>query len=240
MKVNKFSDLRIWITGANRGIGRAISNKLSEANAILYLSSRNISNNNFHEFVDRTNIFYLPCDVSSIEDVRKTYSQINESGEGLDILINNAGVGYFNDFDKITDVQFESMMDINIKGTYYCSKIAITDMIKAGSGMIINILSVAATTVFKGSSIYSATKAAILMMDRVLRNEVRQFGVKIIDILPGATDTELWNPESRNEFADKMMLPEDIAEVVSNIIVLNMNNRLLIEEIVIRPQGGDL
>ena len=240
MKENSFSDLKIWITGANRGIGRAIADKLSDCDATLYLSSRNISKSNFTESYHKENISYLPCDVSSIEEVKTTYKEISESSGGLDILINNAGVGYFNDFDKITDNQFESMMNINIKGTYYCSKAVIGDMITAGGGMIINILSVAATTVFNGSSIYSATKAAILMMDRVLRNEVRKYGIKIIDILPGATDTELWNLESRTEFAHKMMMPEDIAGVVTDVISLNMNKRLLVEEIVIRPQTVDL
>ena len=234
------TDSRIWITGANRGIGKAIAAKLAESGSELFLSSRTITKENYSELKNRNNISCIQCDVSSKDEVENAYRIINESGKGLDILINNAGAGYFNEFGNITDEQFEAMIDINIKGTYYCTKTILPDMIKAGSGMIINILSVAATTVFKGSSVYSASKAAILMMDRVLRNEVRQYGVKIIDILPGATDTDLWSHESRQEFSEKMMTPGDIADVVSNVIELNKNNRLLTEEIVIRPQSGDL
>ena len=240
MEPNNFSDLKVWITGASRGIGKAIAVKLSKTDAELFLSSRNITSDDFSELSNIKKVNYLPCDVSSREDVKNTYTRIKEESDCLNVLINNAGVGYFNDFGSITDEQFDSMMDVNIKGTYFCTKVVMPDMMAKGSGMIINILSVAANTVFKGSSIYSASKAAILMMDRVLRNEIRQFGVKIIDILPGATNTELWNPESRTEFGQRMMMPDDIADVVSSLIELNINNRLLTEEIVIRPLGGDL
>jgi short-subunit dehydrogenase len=113
-------------------------------------------------------------------------------------------------------------------------------MISQKRGLIINISSVAALSRFTGSSIYSASKSALLTMSRILRDEVRKFGIKVVDILPGATDTDMWDKESRKLLGQKMMKPEDIAQVIYDTIEMNKLNRIITEELIIRPIGGDL
>lgn len=232
----------IWLTGAGRGIGLATAKKLANTGATIFLSSRNIENDILlqPDLMNNPNCIVLRCDVADRKDINAAYETIRELSGGIDILINNAGVGYFDDFVSLDDDDVEKMIDINFKGTYYCTKSVLDNMLKQESGIIINILSVAATTLFHGSSIYSATKAAILMMDRVLRNEIRGHGVKLIDILPGATDTDVWDTESRENSGYLMMQPEDVAETIYQMLMLSSNPRILPEEITIRPQFGDL
>ena len=109
---------------------------------------------------------------------------------------------------------------------------------KRGGGIIINILSVAAKTIFQNSSIYSASKAGLLAYANVLREEVRKYNIKVINILPGATKTPIWSNEMLSSNANKMMKPEDIAKFIYQIYTIDSN--LVPEEITLRPISGDL
>jgi 3-oxoacyl-[acyl-carrier protein] reductase len=158
----------------------------------------------------------------------------------IDILINNAGISSFKKFIDTKPEVFENIININLRGPFLCIQSVLPGMLKKNSGIIINIISVSAIKTFTKSSAYAASKAGLLAMSRSLREEVRKYGIKIIDIFPGATETEIWSKDSRDKFRDKMMKTEDVAEAVFEVIKLSMNNRMHVEEIVFRPQEGDL
>jgi short-subunit dehydrogenase len=102
----------------------------------------------------------------------------------------------------------------------------------------VNIVSVSATTTFLNSSVYSASKAGVLALSRCLRSEVRKKGIRVIDVLPGAVETKMWDRESRRKHGRKMMKPSDVADVV--VAAFKLPGNVLTEEIIMRPLEGDL
>lgn len=232
----------IWLTGASRGIGRAISEKLalSKANLILSASNKDSFKGLISEFSQYSNIIFFPFDISNFDDVKRTHSRIQSIFGKVDILINNAGIGIFKKMIDITPEEFDRTMSVNFKGSFFCAQSVLPDMIKNQFGMIINISSIAAINSFPEGSIYGASKAALTSMSNCLREEVRQFGIKIIDILPGATETEIWDKDNLQQFGHRMMKPKDIADVVMSVIELNLNPRLITELVVVKPQSGNI
>lgn len=242
MSCKQFEDKVVWLTGGSRGIGAAIAKKLADDGASLILTAREM--NSFREiqphFRDIPNIFYLPGDVTDENAIIKIYDKIEHTIGKVDVLINNAGIGIFKNFTDITIEDFDRTIAVNLRGSFLCSKAVLPDMIDRSSGTIINILSGAAIKAYPYSSVYAASKAAVLAMGNTLREEVRKFGVKVVNILPGATVTDIWDAESLANFSQVMMKPEDIADAVSAIVKLSDNKRMMLENILLKPQNGDI
>ena len=232
---------RIWITGASRGIGYETALRLSQSGNRVFMSSRNKTAALIRNITDKfQNSEFINCDVSDSEQVKLAYSLIDDKVGGIDILINNAGIVKYNTLVETTEDEFDKMISTNFKGAYLTIKSVLPAMLKQKRGLIINISSVAALSRFRDSSIYSASKSALLTMSRILREEVRNSGIKVVDILPGATDTAMWDLKSRKDYGSKMMKPADIANIILKTIELNKDKRIITEELIIRPIGGDL
>lgn len=234
--------LTIWLTGASRGIGKAVAEILvsTNANLILSASTKESFQNMVDEFSNFSNVLFFPFEISNCDEIRKIHSRIISLFGKVDILINNAGIGIFKKIVEISPEDFDRTISINFKGSYFCIQSVLPEMIKNKFGMIINISSIAAISNFPEGTIYGASKAALSSMSNSLREEVRQFGIKVIDILPGATETEIWDKESLESFSYRMMKPEDIADVVLSAISLNLNPRLMTEQIIVKPQLGNI
>jgi len=161
------------------------------------------------------------------------------SGLGpADILVNNAGVTYFKEFASTTVKEFDYLMETNLRGMFLMTKAVLPSMLKRRKGLVINILSYAAKTVYTGSSIYSASKSAGAAMMRVLREEVRKKGIKVLNVYPGAIETPMWSARNRARFSMRMMQPEEIAEFIVAAAALPAS--VMLEEVALRPQQGDL
>ncbi len=242
MLENTLKDKIIWITGSGKGIGSALARKLRQTGATLILSSTNQKSMKkiMPEFAEYPKVFFLPFDLRSEEQINRTFEKIKLTLGQVDILINNAGTGKFAPFVDLTVEDMSNMFDTNFKGLFILTKKILPGMLERKTGVIINILSVVLKKIFVGSSLYAASKAAVLAMDRSLREEVRREGIKIIDVFPGATETDIWTEKQREKHGARMMQPEDVADAIVNIINLSINDRLMVEEIVLRPQGGDL
>jgi len=231
----------VWVTGASRGIGAAVASAFAARGAHVVLTGRNISalRKKTKEIRDLGGeVSWLRCDVQEEKSVAFTCRTISRRFGAVDILVNNAGVTYFKPFDKTTVQDFDHVVGTNLRGLFLATKSVLGGMMMRKNGVIVNILSVSAITTFKNSSAYSASKAGALALSRGLRAEVRKSGVRIIDILPGAVETTMWDREERKRYHSRMMQPEDVAEIV--IAAIHSPKRLLTEEIIIRPTSGDL
>ncbi len=239
-----FENKVFWITGANKGIGKAIALKLIEefknSKFILSSSSKETLKPLIQEIGLNQNVYFFPFDLRDKKSLDYMYEKIRSSIGDVDVLINNAGVGKFAPMIKLTEEDLNWSFDVNFKAPFLIIKKILPSMMEKKSGAIINILSVVVKKSFPNSSIYSASKSALFSLANSLREEVRKDGIKVINILPGATATDIWHPKQKEKYSHLMMQAEDVADVVVSNIKLLANQRLHIEDITIRPQNGDL
>lgn len=231
----------IWITGASTGIGKDTALVLSKAGHTIVVSARRKSRlvNIVSEikFSEREASAFV-CDVSSERSIQSTYKRIKEKYGRVDVLINNAGVTVFKKFQESKALDYDYVMDINLRGSFLCTKTVLPEMTKRKNGHIINLLSVAASTVLEGSAIYAASKAGLLAMSNVLRKETRKYNIKVTNIMPGATETPMWDSKVRTKHRNRMLESVDIANIIEDII--DQPKKVVIEELIVRPVKGDL
>lgn len=229
----------VWITGASRGIGKAIAERLVREGYRVALSARNADSlREVAGDVGNEHVLYVECDVREEESVYFAYRTIVERFEQVDVLVNNAGMGVFAPLADLSVQDFDDMVATNLRGSFLCIKAVLPAMLKRKAGTIIHVHSVSAIKAFSSSSGYGASKAGTLAMSRSLREEVRDQNIRVIDVIPGATETDIWDEKDRAQYRGRMMQPEDVADVFP--LLLSTNPRMLAEEIVLRPQRGDL
>ena len=238
----EIKDLNIWITGASSGIGLALARSFANRGSTVIISSR--SKEKLIEAV-RTigsdkKVFLFPCDVSNPEQVHTVYEKILRSNIAINVLINNAGCYHSGPFLNFPLDKFDESFATNVRGVFLCTQAVLPEMVKSGFGIIVNILSVVATKTFVNASVYSATKSAVLAMSKSLREELRDKNIKVINVYPGATATNIWNPRIIEKYGERMMKPDEIAEAILCNVESTLRNGVMIEELVIRPQYGDL
>ncbi|ALH97837.1 TPA: SDR family oxidoreductase [Staphylococcus aureus] len=220
------------VTGAGSGIGEAIATLLHEEGAKVVLAGRNKEKlQNVANQLSQDNVKVVSTDVTNKEEVDELIKIAQETFGRLDIVINSAGQMLSS---KITDYQvdeWDSMIDVNIKGTLYTAQAALPTMLEQSSGHLINIASISGFEVTKISTIYSATKAAVHTITQGLEKELAKTGVKVTSISPGMVDTAItaaYNPSDR-----KKLDPQDIAEAV--LYALTQPSHVNVNEITVRP-----
>ena len=179
----------------------------------------------------------VPCDVRDPADVNALCAAIKRKFHRLDILINNAGIGHTN--LTVSKLSFEAWSEViatNLNGMFLVTHFALP-LLKRG-GAIVNNLSIAAKRVFPGSSAYNASKHGALGFTNTLREELRADGIRVIAVLPGATDTGIWKTLWPDAPRHKMMSPESVATMVVNAIKQSPDGT--VEEVVIMPASGTL
>lgn len=232
----------VWITGASSGIGKACAHRLAADGKAVVLSSRRLEV--IQEIVTGIresggHAAAIQCDVSKEGDVDWTIKSIKKIfGEGPDILINNAGISPYQNIEDTTTEVFDTVIDTNLVGNFLCAKAVLPEMIRKGKGTIVQLLSIASTKAFAGGIAYGSSKFGALGFTNALREEVRSKGIKVVAVMPGATETDTWSAAELEEFRGRMMQPEDIAASIAHILM--DPQRMMTEEIVLRPIGGDL
>ena len=231
----------VWVTGASVGIGFDIAKTFARAGHIVIATARRKSR--LVKLVNELRFagheaYAFVCDIQSERSIFATKKKIIEKCGTIDVLINNAGVTVFKSFIDTKSFEFDDVMKTNFRGSFLTSKAVLPLMMKKRSGHIINILSVSANTVFTDSAVYSASKAALLALSNVLRAEVRKFNIKVSNILPGAVDTAMWSPASRQRYQKRMMTPKEVADVV--LCVADQPKKIVMEDVVLRPIKGDI
>lgn len=231
----------VWITGASSGIGRALATTFAGRGDAIFATGRSRANLQSLQAELSTaagRVMVAECDLRHDDEVAQVTQRVLSELGSLDILLNNAGVTYFKDFEKTTIEEFDEVIETNLRGLFLTTKGVLPAMIQRGSGTIMNILSYAGKTVYTGSSVYAASKAGAEAMMNVLRAETREKGIKIVNVHPGAVLTSIWHPKHQERYRERMMKPEEVAAMVYEISCQPAS--IMVEEIILRPQGGDL
>jgi NAD(P)-dependent dehydrogenase (short-subunit alcohol dehydrogenase family) len=180
-----------------------------------------------------------PCDVRDEEAIKSTVALIKTVfGQTPDILINNAGAGGWPPFSKLSIEEFDDTIRTNLTGHFICIREVLPGMLERVRGTIVEILSTASKRAYPHGAAYIASKHGALGMIESVRDEVRSKGIKVIGVIPGATETAIWSEEMREQHSERMMQPEDVAQAVVGLLALP--DRALPEELLLRPIGGDL
>ncbi|MEY3386852.1 MAG: hypothetical protein RIR53_1663 [Bacteroidota bacterium] len=232
----------VWITGAGSGLGAALARCLgADANATVSLSGRRTEPlDQLQREIGAERCAVAPCDVGDDTSVRDTYAKISERFGPVDVLVNGAGIASFTDALATPLNDYQQHLNINLVGAIRCVQSVLPDMVRRGNGMIMTMNSVAAVTVFQNCTSYAASKAGLLAYTRGLRAEVRSHGIKVVDLLVGATATPIWSAEMLREYGDRMMNPNAVAKLIYDVILRRADPTMMIEELTIRPQTGDL
>jgi NAD(P)-dependent dehydrogenase (short-subunit alcohol dehydrogenase family) len=226
------------ITGATRGIGLAIARALAAEGCNLILTGRDqsaLSKVSRELASAEIEILAHPCDLRDPHSIAALFRAARKQFKRIHILVNNAGIAHANfTVDKLPLELWQDVIQTNLTGTFLITQAALP-LMKPGA-TIVNNLSIVANRVFAGSAAYIASKHGALGLTNTLREELRPKGIRVISLLPGATNTEIWNsfwPEAPRK---KMMSPATIATVVVNAILMPPN--ATVETIEILPTVG--
>jgi NAD(P)-dependent dehydrogenase (short-subunit alcohol dehydrogenase family) len=222
------------VTGATRGIGRAIASALLQSGAGVVVCGRSEEavNRAVSELAAETKgpVSGKRADVSNPEDVAALFRHADEQLGGLDVLVNNAGIGEFASSADMTVEQWRRTIGTNLDGAFYCSHEAIPRMRKRGGGFVVNISSLAGKNAFAGGAAYNASKFGLNGFSEAMMLDHRYDNIRVCSIMPGSVATDF---NAQGSAADWKIAPEDIAEVV--LTVLRMPERTLISRVEIRP-----
>ena len=234
------SDKVALITGASRGIGLAIARSLAERGCHLIVAGRSASalKEAGRELARRRiRVVTQACDVRDPESVKALAAATKKQFRRVDILINNAGMTQPSLFVEKLDYDiWRDVIDTNLNGMFLVTR-EILPLMRRG-GTIVNNLSLAATRVFAGLSAYDASKYGALGFTDTLREELRPKGIRVIALIPGATDTEIWDTLWPDAPRKKMMSPETVASAV--VCALSLPENSTVEEIKLQPTSGTL
>lgn len=226
---------KIFVSGVSRGIGLAIAKKFQEEGYQVVGCARGSEGLQKAQEAVPGLITYT-CDISDKQSVQKLVAELNTQHGAFDVLVNNGGVFLPGQMYSEEDSVFETMMATNVYSTYYMTKGLLPKMIEQGQGTVINMCSIASITAYEHGGSYSVSKFAMYGFSKSLREEMKPKGIRVIAMLPGATFTSSW--DGAGVPAERMMPAEDIAELAWTAV--QMSDRTVIEDIVVRPQLGDL
>jgi NAD(P)-dependent dehydrogenase (short-subunit alcohol dehydrogenase family) len=226
------------ITGATRGIGLAIARALAAEGCNLVLAGRDqpaLRRISRELASAKIQVLAQPCDVRDPQSIDDLFRAIRRQFKRLDILINNAGIAHANlTVDKLPLPLWQDVIETNLTGTFLVTQAALAIMKRGGT--IVNNLSIVANRVFAGSAAYIASKHGALGFTNTLREELRPKGIRVIALLPGATNTDIWNSFWPQAPRKKMMSPATVATAVVNAILLPPN--ATVETLEILPTVG--
>jgi short-subunit dehydrogenase len=231
----------IVITGATKGIGKAIAEIFVKNGANVCVCSRSETNlKQLHDELKKLNpaseIHYRATDVSKKEEVMAFGEFVKSHFNKVDVLVNNAGVFLGGQMTDEKDGQMEFMMNVNFYSAYHLTRALLPVMLPNKSGYIFNICSIASFMAYPHGGAYSVSKFALHGFSKSLREEMKPHNIKVSSVMPGATLTHSWEgvdlPEAR------FMPAEDVAKIIYSAYTLS--DRTVIEDIVLRPQLGDI
>jgi len=224
------------VTGGTRGIGRAIAEMLLEEGALVVVCGQRPEG--VREAVAEMAAHWpgkvrgKDADVKDHEAVGALFRFVDEEFGGLDVLVNNAGVGKFAKVSQLSIEDWQRMLGANLTGAFYCSREALPRFASRGSGYIVNISSLAGKNAFAGGSAYNASKFGLNGFSEAMMLDVRYDNVRVSTVMPGSVATGFGSGEA-GAGADWKVYPEDVAEIVR--MLLKMPERTMVSQVEVRP-----
>jgi NADP-dependent 3-hydroxy acid dehydrogenase YdfG len=231
--VQKLQEKVAIVTGATRGIGRAIAGALAGQGARVVLAARSAEDVNAatEELVQRGQVALgVPTDVTREDQVRRLVAAADDRFGRIDILVNNAGIGVFKPVADLEVADLDAMWSVNMRGVFVATKAVLPYMIRAAAGAIVNINSLAGKNSFVGGAGYAATKWALRGFAGCLMLEVREYNIRVVSVFPGSVDTGFSRTGKRG---DTITQPEDVADAV--VFAVTAPARSMFSEIDVRP-----
>lgn len=226
-----FQDKVVVITGASSGIGEATARALYAQGAKVMLGARR--GDRLKEIANgmcSSRVAWAEADIRSVEQVRNLFTQAEQTFGRVDCLVANAGVGAYGGILDLNDAQVQELIDTNVTGTIWCVRSAVPLMLAQG-GDIILVSSVAGLRGKAEEAVYAATKHAVIGLAGSMDRELRQAGIRVIAMCPGATATEFAMGQGRHPGMPQlqdMMRPHDVAEAIVYAIAQPRTMRTLV------------
>lgn len=230
----------IIITGASHGIGAAIARRFAKENYQLAICARNAKELKLFSkellLLGASAVFSMPVDVSDKISAKSFAYYALEQLKNLSILVNNAGCFEPGTIADEEEGQLEKMLQTNLLSAYNITRVLLPHFKQKKQGHIVNICSVASLKAYPNGGSYSISKYALLGFSDNLREELKHDQIKVSAICPGATNSRSWS--GANVPKERLMPAEDIAETVWTLCQLS--NSTVLENVILRPQFGDL
>jgi NADP-dependent 3-hydroxy acid dehydrogenase YdfG len=197
------------VTGASKGIGLATAEALLDNGAFVAAWSRTSLP------IHHPRLIHYITDVANADSVEDSFlATVSDFGRGVDVLVNNAGLGYEAPMEELPMKQWKEMFSVNVDGIFYCSRLVIPGMKERKLGHIINISSIAGTNGIPNMAAYCATKHAVRGLSQSMFKELRAHGIKVTCIYPGSVKTNFFDKIDSVTLHDNMMMPTDIASTI--------------------------
>ncbi|TVP89693.1 SDR family oxidoreductase [Alkalibacterium sp.] len=223
----------VVITGAGSGLGASLALKYSEMGYHVTLLGRTYSKLRYlADKMTSDNVSLYTIDVSSAEEVQKVFSEIKEESGDIDILVNNAGVGIFGDAEDITTDAVDQMIDINLKGTIFCTQAVLPQMKKRNEGTIIQVISTAGLEGKPTEAVYCASKYGQRGFTESISKELADTDIHILSAYMGGMKTSFWDDIYTKEEIEHLMDPDDVADIILANVKARKN--LTVPDIVIK------
>lgn len=231
------------MTGASRGIGRAIAHALAQAGYDVALVSRSLETlRPVQESLASYGVVAkaYAVDLAEMEGLRDRLAAVLDDFGPLSVVVNNAGMGYTGALDTMPLADWQRVMDLNVTSVFQCLQAVLPALRTSGGGTIVNIASVAAKSAFPDWGAYTVSKAALVALSRVLAVEERPHGIRVVTVSPGSVNTPLWDTDTVQADFDRssMLTPEIVAQTVLHTIL--MPPQAVIEDLTLMPAGGAL
>lgn len=246
---NNIKNKVVVITGASSGLGEAAAKHLAELGATVVLGARRFNKieklaKDIQEVGGKS--LAVSVDVTNLEQVKKMVDTAVQQFGRVDVIINNAGIMPLSPMDRINVAEWNTMIDVNIKGVLNGIAAVLPYMKEQKSGQIINTSSVAGHKIFNGSAVYSATKYAVRALTEGLRMEVKQYNIRTTIVCPGAVKTELLEhiteadiQQANKDYVGEVGIsPDSFARVVA--FAISQPEDVDINEIIFRPTAQEL
>jgi NADP-dependent 3-hydroxy acid dehydrogenase YdfG len=229
------------VTGAGRGIGRAIARGLAAEGAMVVLAARSRADlaavaAEIREAGGRA--LAVPTDVTQDAAVEALVEQAMAPANRVDILVTSAGAAAFGPLVDTKPADWDAMLALNLRAAIVCCHAVLPAMIRQRSGTIVNLSSIASRRALPGSAVYTASKAGLEAFSRVLAEELRPHGVRVGVLVPGAVDTPIWDAMGSTPPRDKMLRAEDVARAA--LLMVTLPPHATLEELTLMPAGGIL
>ncbi len=226
-----------YITGGSKGIGLGVAKKMLDSGMRVAISGRNAQNLKVaEEFLNNSeNVLSIVSDVVNSKDESIAVQKVIDKWGSVDVVIANAGVGYFAPVDELTEEQWQQMLQTNLTGPFYTLKASV-EALKKSKGYYITIASLAGTNFFANGAGYNASKYGLVGFTQAAMLDLRKYDIKVSTIMPGSVSTEFAGNKPSDKDAWKVQ-PEDIGELVLDL--LKMNPRTLPSKIEVRPTRPD-